>query len=44
LGGTLATHGWLAFPAVNRLTMFDGRFLHGGLLVGAEVEASAGTS
>eukprot|EP00775_Hariotina_reticulata_P007157 gene7157-7372_t len=29
LGGSLATHGWLAFPAVNRLTMFDGRFLHG---------------
>jgi hypothetical protein len=29
LGGPLATRGWLAFPATNRLTMFDARYLHG---------------
>lgn len=29
LGGELATHGWLAYPAVNRVTMFDGAVLHG---------------
>ena len=29
LGGELATKGWLAYPAVNRVTMFDGRVLHG---------------
>jgi hypothetical protein len=31
LGGPLASAGWLAFPAVGRVTFFDGRFLHGGL-------------
>jgi hypothetical protein len=29
LGGPLATRGWLAFPATNRLTMFDASYLHG---------------
>ena len=29
LGGPLATRGWLAYPAVNRVTVFDGRVLHG---------------
>jgi hypothetical protein len=29
LGGPLATRGWLAFPASNRVLAFDGRFLHG---------------
>lgn len=29
MGGPLATQGWLAYPAVNRVTLFDGRVLHG---------------
>lgn len=29
LGGPLAAKGWLAYPAANRFTMFDGRYLHG---------------
>ena len=29
LCGELATKGWLAYPAINRVTMFDGRVLHG---------------
>jgi hypothetical protein len=29
LGGPLATKGWLAYPASNRVLCFDGRFLHG---------------
>jgi hypothetical protein len=29
LGGPLATKGWLAYPATNRFTMFDGKYLHG---------------
>lgn len=33
LGGGLATKGWLSYPAVNRFTMFDGRYLHGECMV-----------
>lgn len=29
LGGPLATQGWLAYPATNRVVFFDGRYLHG---------------
>jgi len=29
LGGTLGTEGWIVFPKVNRLTMFDASVLHG---------------
>lgn len=29
LGGPLATQGWLAHPATNRVVFFDGRYLHG---------------
>lgn len=29
LGGPLAAKGWLSYPAVNRFTVFDGRYLHG---------------
>lgn len=29
LGGPLASQGWLAYPATNRVVFFDGRYLHG---------------
>lgn len=30
LGGPLARHGWLAYPAMGRVAVFDGSVLHGG--------------
>jgi hypothetical protein len=29
LSGALATKGWLVLPALNRVAVFDGRYLHG---------------